>query len=136
MTWRRSVGTSSTTHGTIPYRYLDYYFIDGNREACFIRHCGHLAGFTMTRAVPAGTRDVAEFFVVAHHRRRGVGRRAAVAMFRRHPGPWVLAFDSANGPACGFWPAVAASVASAGVASAAKPASAGYPGTELRFEVA
>ena len=64
-------------HGTIPYRYLDHYFLHADREACFVRHGGNLAGFTMTRALEGGERDVAEFFVVRHHRRCGVGARAA-----------------------------------------------------------
>jgi predicted acetyltransferase len=123
-------------HGTIPYRYLDHYFLDGDREACFVRHGGNLAGFTMTRALESGERDVAEFFVVRHHRRRGVGARAAGAMFRRHPGDWVLTFDAANPPAAAFWPVVAASVAAGDVTSGPKPPTAAFPGTELRFTVA
>lgn len=122
--------------GTIPYRYLDNYFAGEGREACFIRHGSRLAGFTMTSPLDRGERSVSEFFVVRHHRRHGVGLRAAVAMFGRHPGRWVLAFDANNGPAAAFWPTVVASVAVDGVRSTPKPSSAAFPGTELRFGVA
>ncbi|MEX1006236.1 MAG: GNAT family N-acetyltransferase [Acidimicrobiia bacterium] len=121
--------------GMIPYRYLDRYFDEPHREACFIRHRGNLAGFTMTSALDAEVRAVSEFFVVRHHRRRGVGRRAAGAMFRRHPGRWMLQFDTANSEAVAFWPGVAAALAAGVVESRPKAAASAFPGTELRFEV-
>lgn len=75
------------------YRFLDNYFTEEGREACFVTVGGQLAGFTMTRLLDDGAREVAEFFVVRRYRRQGVGREAARQMFRRHPGQWVLAFD-------------------------------------------
>ena len=123
-------------HGTIPYRYLDHYFLHADREACFVRHDGNLAGFTMTRALEGGERDVAEFFVVRHHRRCGVGACAAGAMFRRHPGDWVLTVDAANAPAAAFWPVVAASVAVGDVTSGPKPPAAVFPGIGASSTVA
>jgi predicted acetyltransferase len=122
--------------GLIEYPFLDRYFVDPHREACFIRYCGKLAGFTMTSEIAAGRRSVSEFFVVRHHRRHGVGRRAAHALFRRHPGLWVLQFDAANHEASAFWPRVVAEIATGAVDAGSKPATAMYPGTELHFEVA
>jgi predicted acetyltransferase len=119
----------------IPYGHLDRYFDEPHREACFIRHRGKLAGFTMTSALDGDVRSVSEFFVVRHHRRQGVGRRAARAMFLRHPGRWMLQFDAANEEAAAFWPAVVAALAAGAVESRPKAATSAFPGTELRFDV-
>ena len=43
-------GYDLTAHGTFTYRYLDHYFLEETREACFITADGALAGFTMTPA--------------------------------------------------------------------------------------
>jgi predicted acetyltransferase len=125
-----------TEHGTFVYRFLDHYFFDDGREACFVRAGGELAGFVMSRPLEDGAREVAEFFVVRKWRRRGVGSAAAEAMFRRHPGRWSVSYDDANPTADAFWPGVVASVASGTAERARKPATASYPGTELRFAVA
>jgi predicted acetyltransferase len=96
-------GYDLTVHGTFTYRYLDHYFLEEDREACFITAEGRLAGFTMTRGLGDGGREVSEFFVVRRHRRLGVGRTAAERMFRQHPGLWQLAVDHANHRAARFW---------------------------------
>lgn len=124
-----------TEHGLFVYRFLDHYFPPGSdREACFLRVDGVLAGFTMTRTLPDGSREVAEFFVMRAYRRRGVGREAARALFRRHPGPWTIAFDDANGPGRAFWPSIAAEAAAGAVASGHRePPDVSYASTWLRF---
>jgi predicted acetyltransferase len=129
-------GYELTPHGTYVYRFLDHYFTEPGREACFITADGVLAGFTMTREVTDGEREVAEFFVVRRHRRTGVGRAAAHLMFRRHPGRWILAFDRSNLPAARFWPDVAASIAEGEITSEDRsPPDVSYRGTWLRFSV-
>ena len=67
-----------------------------------------LAGFALInahshRGVPID-HAVAEFFILRQHRRAGVGRRAAQAMFRRYPGRWELAIAKVNTAAHAFWP--------------------------------
>jgi predicted acetyltransferase len=121
--------------GTIPYQNLDAYFVERHREACFIRYSTRLVGFTMTSELEPGVRTVSEFFVVRYQRRHGVGRRAASAMFRRHPGRWMLQFDAANQEASVFWPTVVAEVATGPVDARPKLSTSMYPGTALRFEV-
>jgi predicted acetyltransferase len=129
-------GFDLTVHGTFTYPYLDHYFTEDTREACFITVGGTLAGFTMTRCLDDGVREVSEFFVVRRHRRHGTGQSAAHQMFRRHPGPWQLAFDHANHPAAQFWPRVTASVADASVQRIDRyPPDVTYPGTRLRLNV-
>ncbi|GGP14067.1 GNAT family N-acetyltransferase [Nonomuraea glycinis] len=86
-----------TPHGTFTFPYLDHYFTEEDREACFIAANGVLAGFGMTRRLKDdGSREMSEFFVLRRHRRRGVGRAAALQVLRRHPGQWRLSFNHAN----------------------------------------
>src|SRR6185295_7953677 len=73
--------------GSFPLPSLDAEFV------MFLRVDGKLAGFAM---VGRGSRltddpavfDMAEFFVVRKHRRRGVGEHAARKIFDRFRGPW------------------------------------------------
>jgi predicted acetyltransferase len=97
--------------GTFVFRFLDLYFLGPDREAWFIRHDGQLSGFAMTRTLPDGASEVAEFFVVRAHRRAGVGRRAAAALLGRHPGRWEVTCDLANVGASRFWPEVVGAAA-------------------------
>ena len=70
------------------------------------------AGFALvgTRPFPFMTEGVdvrmAEFFVLAPHRRTGLGRRAAHALFDRFPGTWEVAQLPRNAPAIAFWRSV------------------------------
>ena len=129
-------GYDLTGHGTFVYRYLDHYFTEDAREACFITADGTLAGFTMTRSLDEGTREVSEFFVARRHRRHGIGQAAAHQMFHRHPGLWQLAFDHANHPAAQFWPRVAAGVADGPLQRTDRyPPDVTYPGTWLHLHV-
>jgi predicted acetyltransferase len=129
-------GYDLTPHGTFMYPYLDHYFTDDSREACFITAGGALAGFTMTRGLEDGTRRVSEFFVVRHHRRHGTGQEAARQLFRRHPGPWQLTFDHANHLAAKFWPRVTASIADGAVQRTDEHApDVRYPRAWLRLHV-
>ncbi len=125
-------------HGTYRYRYLDHYFVEDGREAWLLRCDGELVGFVLARRLDdepdPDTWEVAEFFVLRRDRRGGVGRAAATAALRRHPGPWLVAFDVANHEAAAFWPGVVASVAAGEVARTDEPGR--YPRQELRFEVA
>jgi len=129
-------GYDLTAHGTFIYRYLDHYFTEEDREACFITAGGALAGFTMTRRLDDGARDVSEFFVVRRHRRHGTGQAAAHQMFRRHPGLWQLAFDHANHPAARFWLHVTGTIADGPIDRTDRyPPDVPYPGTRLRLHV-
>ncbi|WP_447004169.1 GNAT family N-acetyltransferase [Saccharothrix isguenensis] len=125
-----------TRHGTFGYSYLDHYFTERAREAYFIENGGEPAGFALARGdVDAdGSWNVAEFFVVRGHRRKGVAREAARLLFARHPGVWTLNFDHANDAAAAFWPSVAASIAVGPVDAADVVGE--VPCTRLRFRVA
>ncbi|MGW3487656.1 GNAT family N-acetyltransferase [Streptomyces sp. NPDC001054] len=129
-------GYDVTPHGTFVYRFLDHYFTEDDREACVVIIDGTLAGFSMTRGLDDGVREVSEFFVLRRHRRLGAGRTAARLMFRRHPGPWTLAFDHANHSAARFCPGVVASAADGPIRCEDRhPPDVGYSGSWLRFRI-
>lgn len=67
---------------------------------------GRLAGFALAAADGDGW-FLHDFFVLRAERRAGVGRRAAEAVFARHPGPWALRVRDGNARAFAFWRAVA-----------------------------
>lgn len=104
-------GYELTPHGTFVYRFLDHYFLEPERSAWLVHHEGQLAGFVLARSFSDGSSEMAEFFVVRGHRRRGVGRQAAHTAFFSRPGRWVVAYDIGNTDAAAFWPRVADSVA-------------------------
>ncbi len=68
---------------------------------------GQLAGFALVddriehRRGPG--RMVVEFFVLRSHRRQGIGRTMARAMFDAYRGYWEVAEIKANTPAQAFW---------------------------------
>lgn len=108
-------GYELTAHGTFVYRFLDHYFVEVGRSAWLVRHDGHLGGFVLVRQLPDGAHEMAEFFVVRAHRRRGVGREAAHRAFAARPGRWEVAYDSANTGAAAFWLGVVDAIATSAV---------------------
>lgn len=98
-------------HGLYGYTYFDHYWTEETRYPFFIRVDGMLAGFVLVNqycyvAKDAGTRSIAEFFVMRKYRRRGVGRLAAVQVFDRFPGKWEVIQHEANEPSKIFWEGV------------------------------
>lgn len=73
-----------------------------------IQSQGELAGFALVRrgsrvSHATDVMDVAEFFVLRGARCKGVGTRAAHALFRTFPGPWEVRVRRANPGALQFW---------------------------------
>ena len=99
--------------GRFGYPRLPLYFSEPDRRFPFlIRTGGDLAGFVLvTRGSPLGEAsdlDVAEFFVLRRHRRAGVGRQAAVRLWDRMPGHWIVRVADCNRAALPFWTGVIA----------------------------
>ncbi|MCZ2108156.1 MAG: GNAT family N-acetyltransferase [Dehalococcoidia bacterium] len=93
-------------HGEYPYRYLDHYWApDANEERhpFLIRADGELAGFALVRHSDGRAWQMAEFFVLRMYRRHGVGRQAALILFRTLTGDWQVAERRANAPGQAFW---------------------------------
>ena len=98
--------------------WLPLYWEEPGRHPFLVVENGEVAGFALVRRVDAGA-DVssvlAEFYVAPAHRRRGVGRAAALEVLRRFPGSWRVRRLSGNAPAAAFWGRVLAEAARDGV---------------------
>lgn len=100
--------------GRFGYPGLPLYWSEPERRFPFlIRDRGAVVGFALvTRGSPASDDpdvwDVAEFFVLRQQRRTGVGRRAAVRLWDRLPGHWIVRASEGNPGAVPFWSSVIA----------------------------
>lgn len=100
------------------YDYFDPYWVDPDRHPYWIMADGERVGFCLVNAHPPSGQTVdhavAEFSVLAAHRRGGLGRAAVRAMLARHPGQWELQVYHANTGGLAFWPRA---LAAAGVSA-------------------
>ena len=100
--------------GRFGYRNLPLYWSEPERRFPFLIRCdGRVAGFALvTRGSPASDDpdvfDVAEFFILRRYRRSGVGRRAAILLWNRFPGRWIVRVSEGNAGALPFWAGVIA----------------------------
>lgn len=100
--------------GRFGYPRLELYWSEPQRRFPFLVRCdGRVGGFVLvTRGSPVtdnpNVLDVAEFFVLRRYRRSGVGRRAAMLLWQRHPGAWIVRVSEGNRPAVPFWTRVIA----------------------------
>jgi predicted acetyltransferase len=95
--------------GRFGYPRLPLYWSEPDRRFAFvIRADGEVAGFAFaTRGSPAAADpevlDVAEFFVLRRYRGRGVGRQAAMLLWRRLLGRWTVRVAEGNRGGIAFW---------------------------------
>ncbi len=100
--------------GRFGYPKLPLYWSEPDRRFAYLIRCdGRVAGFALvTRGSPAvpdpPVLDIAEFFVLRSYRRSGVGRRAALLLWKRLPGKWTVRVSEGNSAALLFWPGVIA----------------------------
>lgn len=98
--------------GKYEYGPLPSYWSEPDRRMPFLVRTGRrVAGFALvTVGSPASTDpsvfDLTEFFVLRQHRRTGVGRQAACALFERLGGKWIVRVSERNPAAVRFWSAV------------------------------
>lgn len=113
--------------GRFGYPRLSLYWSEPDRRFAFIiRAEGQIAGFVLaTRGSPATedpeVLDVAEFFVLRRYRRRGVGQRAALLLWRRLPGRWTVRVAEENRGGLAFWGDVLAVAAPTGLTVTTRP---------------
>jgi len=93
--------------GRFEYDFLDRFW----RHPYLIMVGDEIAGFALVvDECPLTGRQpcwfMAEFFVLAAYRRRGVARQALGAALARHSGDWHIAVPLANTPALAFWSSV------------------------------
>jgi predicted acetyltransferase len=113
--------------GRFGYRDLALYWSEPGRRFAFIVRCdARVAGFVLaTRGSPAtddpNVFDVAEFFVTRRYRRSGVGRRAAILLWNRLPGRWIVRVSKGNREALPFWERVIAEFTSGAATEFERP---------------
>ena len=69
---------------------------------------GNLAGFVLVNehhyvSKALGGKSIAEFFVMKKYRRKGVGKKAALLIFKKYPGKWEVNQHGTNEPSKLFW---------------------------------
>lgn len=95
--------------GHFGYPGLALYWSEPERRFPFLIRCdGRVAGFALAKRGSPATEDpevfdVAEFFVMRRYRRSGVGRRAAILLWNRMPGRWIVRVSEGNLGALPFW---------------------------------
>ncbi|HXO18713.1 MAG TPA: GNAT family N-acetyltransferase [Thermoanaerobaculia bacterium] len=113
--------------GRYGYSNLPLYWSEPDRRFPFLIRCdGRVAGFALaTRGSPAtddpSVFDVAEFFVLRRYRRSGVGRRAAVLLWNRLPGRWIVRVSEGTPGALPFWARVIAQFTSSSATEWKRP---------------
>jgi predicted acetyltransferase len=89
-------------------RLASYWSEPGKRFPFLIRRAEKVLGFALAqRGSPLSDDpdvfDIAEFFVLRSERRSGVGARAAVLLWERLPGRWIVRVAEANRSGLPFW---------------------------------
>lgn len=106
--WSELVALEVGLDGRFQDYPLEAYFAAQGHHACLIHVDQRLAGFLLVDAQSrltgtAGVFDMAEFFILRRHRRRGVGRAAARSAFERFAGWWEVRQRDENPGATAFW---------------------------------
>lgn len=94
--------------GRFGYANLPLYWREPGRHPFLVRLNSNIIGFVL---VKRGSQisdsdaiwDMAEFFVVRGHRRRGIGTEIAREVWKRFPGIWEVRVMRSNRAACAFW---------------------------------
>lgn len=113
--------------GRFGYRRLPLYWRDPDRRFAFLIKCdGRVVGFALVTRGSPGTDDpsvfdVEEFFVLRRHRRSGVGRRAAMLLWNRLPGRWIVRVSEGNRGAVPFWTRVIAEYTGGAATESTRP---------------
>jgi predicted acetyltransferase len=90
------------------YKDLPLYWSEVGRHPFLVWVDGRLAGFVLVKkgsefSSRNNVWDMAEFFVIRAHRRRGIGTQIAHEVWRRFPGTWEVRVMEANVSARRFW---------------------------------
>ncbi|MBL4680327.1 MAG: GNAT family N-acetyltransferase [Pseudomonadales bacterium] len=94
--------------GRYPYPYLNYYWQDPDRHPYFFKQSGKICGFALVRkdrdpAFRNETMELAEFYIIDSHRRRGNGQQVAVKLWDLFPSQWKVSIMLKNQSAVQFW---------------------------------
>jgi len=100
-------------HGAFKRRHLEPYLRpDPDRIGYVVYGPTGPVGLSFVYGLTDDVRRFDQFFIVRSQRGAGVGRVAAEATIRRHPGRWEVGFQNENPAAARFWRGVAAGIGS------------------------
>lgn len=105
------IGNYPNPDGTYRSERVHAAFTDPGWAPYLIERDEGPLGFVFVRDLDGPVRVLNSFFVVRPARRSGLGLRAVVDVFTRHPGAWEVAFLDANHAAVSFWRRAATEVA-------------------------
>ena len=89
--------------GTFPkHECFDNVWTDSDRYGYLIYAGTEIAGFGIVRWFENAF-EIEQFLVLRKFRRQGVGRNAAMKLFDRHQGHWIVDQVKENQPAIKFW---------------------------------
>ena len=90
-----------------PYAYPGFvtFWSDQKRTLFWAKLDGDIAGFAIVNP-ENGVTDMADFYIRPAFRRHRIGRRFALAVLARFPGPWTLTQYKAKADSIAFWRAV------------------------------
>jgi predicted acetyltransferase len=98
-------------HGAFKRRHLEPYLgADPDRAAYLLEGPAGPIGFAFVYGLTGTVRRFDQFFIVRSQRRAGVGRAAAEAAVRLHPGRWEVGFQNENPTAARFWRRLASEI--------------------------
>jgi predicted acetyltransferase len=94
--------------GKFDYPQLELYWTDPGRFPFLASADGRWAGFVFIKQIPQSACegsiwDMAEFFVLRGHRRRGIGIRLVHLALQQFAGSWQVRVMESNSGACQFW---------------------------------
>jgi predicted acetyltransferase len=94
-------------NGRFDYPDVDSYWSEPGRYPFLVWVDCRLAGLVLVKKEPDACAevawDMAEFFIVRGYRRRGIGIRAAHAVWTSFPGLWQVRVMESNHAALAFW---------------------------------
>jgi predicted acetyltransferase len=97
--------------GAFKRKHLDPYLVaDPDRVAYIVHGPTGPVGLSFVYGLTGNARRLDQFFIVRSQRRSGIGRTAAEATVRRHPGRWEVGFQNENPMAARFWRRLAAEI--------------------------
>ena len=104
-------GADVDDQGCFDSAHLEAFWTATDCQPLLIRVGERLAGFALVHRQsrlhnPFDGHAVAEFFIMRHYRRQGVGRTAVTQLFDRFPGLWEVSASAYNVPGHVFWRSV------------------------------
>lgn len=86
--------------------YFDNYWLEDNRFPYLIYDNDNPIGFALIHDItvnPSADWKIAEFFIMAPYRHKGIGKLVADWLFEKYSGHWEISVLKDNVPALKFW---------------------------------